>query len=170
MAKKKRDNRGEQYEAESAETKRQADEQNDELEEEHDPFAGPQPENLIECFAQLDADMPPASREKLRNMTQDDLTNCHFGFGLYLRNRYLWTKASRLMPLFKNLHWICHQDSASSFLTMAYWMHLNGTRFDEASLEKLLREEHMIWDEEQLLKPRRQSIQETVRRLLGKAD
>ena len=84
------------------------------------------PANLEDCFLELDKMLPARLQERLRSASEIDLSDHHFGLGLWMRNNWrLWSASSRLRQYFVQLG-VHHADSISSLILASYWRYLNG--------------------------------------------
>ena len=79
------------------------------------------------------------SLDRLRGRTRDELSREHFGWGLLLRNRFIYPRKSPLRAKIEVLPLISfHPDDCGSFLLEALWLHLNGQDGPEAILGILM--------------------------------
>lgn len=83
------------------------------------------PQNLEECFLELDKILKPKDISNFKNLKEEkDVSLYHHGLGTWLRNNwYLWG-GSRLSKYFNNLG-IYHPDDISSIILVSYYRYLN---------------------------------------------
>jgi len=113
------------------------------------------PDNLPECFALIEQETDAQSIERLRQCRHVDLTvNEHFGWGLFLRNRFIHPRDSPIRDKIAALPCMTgDDDGCGGVLLEALWLHVTGNPGPEALLH-LLQANH-----ESLL----QAIQETAK-------
>jgi len=90
------------------------------------------PENLEDCFKELDKMLHPEIVKEMRSGTENDMINYHFGLGMWLRNNWgLWSE-SRLAKYFNDFG-VYHSDNISGIILDSYWRYLNDKpiKFDE---------------------------------------
>lgn len=83
------------------------------------------PKNLEECFIQLDKILKPKDIETIKNLkSKDDMSNYHFGLGLWIRNNWGLWGGSRLQIYFFNKG-VNHPDNMSGIILEYYyeWLH-----------------------------------------------
>lgn len=98
------------------------------------------PDNLPECFGLLENTAAPEALEKLRCLSKQDLHQEHFfGWGLFLRNRFIHPPDSPIREKMAclPLHY-SHHDSCGELMLEAFWAHLNGKKGPNAVLEILV--------------------------------
>jgi hypothetical protein len=85
------------------------------------------PNNLLECFEQLDAILSDAEdADWFKSADEDDaIAQAHHGLGRWIRNNWgLWSKDSRLYDYLLKLG-LSHPDDMSSVVLKSYHRHLN---------------------------------------------
>lgn len=98
------------------------------------------PISIPECFEILDAVVDDASKDLIRNKHEEELVDCHFDLGLFIRNCWLYDDTSSFVRHLRSqgLSWL-QVDDVSAFLIKLYWEYLNGKPFDnEGFVEKFL--------------------------------
>ncbi len=82
------------------------------------------PADLEACFMELNAMLTPQLIEKMRSGTEDDMTEYHFGLGMWIRNNWgLWGDS----PLAKGFNdkGIKHADDMAGIILKSFWRSLN---------------------------------------------
>jgi hypothetical protein len=106
--------------------------------------AGYVPKKLNECFAQLNAELDPKVIKKIKEGSENDLSQYHFGLGMWIRNKWgLWGRT----PLAQSLAAMGaqHPDDMSGIIIHAYWRHLNGLPLE---VDKQLAKYNAFWAEQ----------------------
>lgn len=106
--------------------------------------AGYVPKTLNECFAQLNAELDPKMIKKIKEGSEENLAQYHFGLGMSIRNRWgLWAHS----PLAQSLAAMGaqHPDDMSGIIIESYWRHLNGLPLD---VDKQLDKYNAYWAEQ----------------------
>lgn len=86
------------------------------------------PQNLGECFVQLDTLLKQKDREEMKELPhRDDMIEYHPGLGTYLRNNWGLWRSSRLQKYFLE-RGIYHPDSMSRIILDYYYDWLNGKK------------------------------------------
>lgn len=90
------------------------------------------PTSIPECFEILDAVVDVISIDRIRNMQEGELVDCHFDLGMFIRNNWLYDEKSLFVRYLRaqGLSWM-QEDDVSAFLIKLYWEYLNGKPFDE---------------------------------------
>lgn len=102
------------------------------------------PENLGDCFTELEKMLPLDSIKQVKSGTENDMIKYHFGLGMWMRNTWgLWAK-SRLARYFNNLG-IFHPDDMSAIILDSFWRYLNKRPIE---LEKQIQYYKKFWDEQ----------------------
>lgn len=84
------------------------------------------PQNLGECFVQLDTLLKQKDREEMKALPdRDDMIRYHHGLGTYLRNNWGLWGGSRLQKYFSE-RGVYHPDSMSGIILDYYHDWLNG--------------------------------------------
>lgn len=83
------------------------------------------PENLDDSFVQLKKLLKPEDIEKMKAGTEDDMSQYHFGLGMWIRNNWGLWGGSRLAKWF-NAEGIEHPDDMSGIILNSFWRHLNA--------------------------------------------
>lgn len=87
------------------------------------------PTDLDDCFRQLKKILKPEDIHQIRNRTEKDMSEYHFGLGMWLRNNWgLWA-GSRLAKWF-NEKGVFHPDDMSGVILDSFWRHLNEKPID----------------------------------------
>jgi hypothetical protein len=97
------------------------------------PVAGRIPPALAPAFALLDSALSPASRDSLRRLLPDSVSELHFSLGMWLRNNGgLWKGG----PVADSLRarGVTHPDDMSHLILTAYGFYLRGQRVPLDSL------------------------------------
>ena len=83
------------------------------------------PSNLQDCFRELDRMLPASIVKSIRGSKESDLTQHHFGLGMWMRNNWgLWSDWSRLKKYFDS-QGITEADDTSRMILTLYWQYLN---------------------------------------------
>ena len=88
-----------------------------------------QPQTVDEALNLLISKLSLKDKSAIAQMSEDDLSNLHFSFGLYIRNRLLYPRNEKLLEscrqeaMDKYLHW----DQASTIIIKRLWDKLRGT-------------------------------------------
>jgi len=85
--------------------------------EEH-PFLQP-------YVAQLKQATPSSDLERVKRLAESDLPILHFGYGTWIRNKWLWGDRDPALAQFFFAHGIQHPDDMSAVLIRALWIDLN---------------------------------------------
>lgn len=82
------------------------------------------PNNLEECFVELEKSLTPEFIGEIRQGTEEDISQFHHGLGTFLRNNWGLWKGSELSKWFneKGIH---HPDDMSGIIFDSFWRHLN---------------------------------------------
>jgi hypothetical protein len=83
------------------------------------------PEDLDDCFAELERILGSEDITKLKNTAEDKLHRYHYSIGKSLRNKWGLWKGSRLSEWFQEKG-INHPDDMSDIIIVSYWRHLNS--------------------------------------------
>ena len=83
-----------------------------------DPFLRPYVEKMRKL---TDAE----SLEKIRRTAEKDLAQLHFGYGMHIRNLWLWGDRDPALVKFFHAKGIDHPDGMSMVLIWALWQDLN---------------------------------------------
>jgi hypothetical protein len=92
------------------------------------------PKDLDECFVRLKAMLSPHDVERIKRGDEHDMTQYHFGLGLWMRNNWgLWGD-SPLVRWFQ-ARGVDHADAMSGVILESFWRHLNGrpSKLDDPS-------------------------------------
>jgi hypothetical protein len=82
------------------------------------------PENLDGCFKELEIMLMPEFIQKIRDGSEDDMVQYHFGLGLWMRNNWGLWKGLRLAKWF-NAQGIDQPDDMSGIILTSFWRHLH---------------------------------------------
>jgi hypothetical protein len=94
------------------------------------------PKDLGECFAELDKLLSEVDKSEMRALpSRDDMIQYHFGFGMWLRNRWGLWGGSRLQKYFMD-RGVQHPDNMSGVVLLYYHDWLNGRRDTWKAWEK----------------------------------
>lgn len=98
------------------------------------------PKDLDECNRQLDLLLKPRDKREIDSLESvDDMSNYHFGLGMWLRNNWgLWW-GSRLSEYIRNMG-IYHPDDMSSIILENYFCYRHKIKFDLESKVKHYKE------------------------------
>jgi hypothetical protein len=83
---------------------------------------------ILEVLADLDSRL---TAEHKKRLLSPELTTfeAHFGYGLFIRNRYLFRGGgTRILQEFHDLDLCCHEDGISALLVELYQAQLSGTQ------------------------------------------
>lgn len=103
------------------------------------------PMDLEDCFVRLKKIVRSKDIEKLKNGNEDDMGQCHFGLGMWMRNNWgLWgstppVQGSRLAKWF-NEQGVRHPDDMSGIILTSFWRHLNNRPIDLCGQVKYYRD------------------------------
>jgi len=83
------------------------------------------PNNLKECFLELENSLTPEFIDEIRQGTEVDVNQFHHSLGMFLRNNWGLWKGSPLSEWFneKGIH---HPDDMSGIIFDSFWRHLNN--------------------------------------------
>ncbi len=95
-----------------------------ELRLEADPFLRP-------YIAKLKKDTAPKTLKEIVAMSEDRLGLLHFGYGTWIRNKWLWGNRNPKLVQFFLDHGVNHPDEMSSVLIHALWEDLNQSLIPE---------------------------------------
>jgi hypothetical protein len=82
------------------------------------------PSDLDGCFVKLEKQLKPEIIKKMRDGSEADMIQYHFGIGLSIRNNWIRPDGSRLAEWF-NAQGIYHPDDMSGIILTSFWRHLN---------------------------------------------
>jgi len=83
------------------------------------------PKDLDECLVRLTSMLSPHEIERIKRGSAQEMTQHHFGLGLWMRNNWgLWGD-SPLARWFQ-ARGIDHADAMSGIILDSFWRHLNG--------------------------------------------
>jgi hypothetical protein len=85
----------------------------------------PLPTNLDECYEALRHLLNPEELQDFQAKSEDELSEYHFGLGLWMRNNWGLWGGSPLAKHFNHIG-ICHPDDMSGIILDSFWRHLNG--------------------------------------------
>ena len=90
------------------------------------------PKNLEEAWAEIEKNLSPEDRQKLRTIPEGDTIMFHFSSGMGMRNNWGLWGGSRLAKYFNDLG-VFHPDDMSSIILETLWCHINDKpiRLDE---------------------------------------
>jgi hypothetical protein len=91
------------------------------------------PTNLEECFSELKKKLPLKEQEELKNLSENELGQYHFGLGMWLRNNWQLHHASPLHDYFKSMG-IEHPDDMSAYIIQQFHHHLNDCKEERSQL------------------------------------
>ena len=91
------------------------------------------PKTLEECYAMLDEELSDEDIAYMKNATEADMIDMHFGFGMWIRNNWLYPNQSELTELLWDAG-IGHIDDMSGLILDGYVRYLNG---EPSALEDL---------------------------------
>jgi len=101
------------------------------------------PENLEDCFVQINSFWDDSTKVKVKNWTEKDfLGNAHFGFGRWMRNNWQLWGGSRLSKYFNELG-IYHPDDMSGIVLTSYHRYLTN---QEIKLEEQVKYYQDYWE------------------------
>ena len=83
------------------------------------------PGSLAEVFKYFNENLSPEDIEYVKNFEFDDLILLHMGWGLGIRNAWLWRADTGIFFELSAMG-ITHPDSMSQFIIEAYHLYLNG--------------------------------------------
>jgi hypothetical protein len=90
------------------------------------------PENLDGCLNELEVMLTPEFVQKIRDGSEDEMSQYHFGLGMWMRNNWGLWGGSRLAKWF-NAQGIKDPDDMSGIILVSFWRHLHKKpiRMDE---------------------------------------
>lgn len=83
------------------------------------------PKDLDDCFAELEKILKPEDIKKMKEGTENDMIQYHFGLGMWIRNNWGLRGESHLAKWF-NAQGIKHPDDMSGIILDSFWRHLNS--------------------------------------------
>jgi len=86
------------------------------------------PADLKEVHSELLRLLPKETIEKMRSGTEDDMSQYHFGPGMWMRNNWGFRRGSRLAKYFNGIG-IRHPDDMSGIILGTFWCKLNDKPF-----------------------------------------
>lgn len=90
------------------------------------------PTNLYHAIMELDSALNQNSKEKIIQSNKFCMSSLHFGFGMFLRNKWgLWNRDSKLYQQFHKSG-ITHPDNVSGIILRTYWTYLKTGKIDLA--------------------------------------
>jgi len=97
-----------------------------------DPFLKP-------YVAELEAETPKESLDRIAQWDTDELYRLHHGYGTWIRNKWLWGDRDPVLVGFLRKHGYEEPDSMSGVLIMALWADLNAhlTPAEQARRERV---------------------------------
>lgn len=90
------------------------------------------PNNLLECFEQLDKMLSDSEDADWFKATEEEeaISQSHHGLGRWIRNNWgLWSKDSKLYDYLLKLE-LSHPDDMSSVILTSYHRHLNDKELE----------------------------------------
>ena len=75
--------------------------------------------------AQLKQETPSSMLERVKTLAEDDLLVLYFGYGTWIRNKWLWGDRDPALVQFFLTHGVRHPDDMSVVLIRALWIDLN---------------------------------------------
>lgn len=91
----------------------------------------PGPKDVKEVVERCLVELPPETLQKLKDMDPDDLCMCHFGLGMYIRNKYMHTNPDYVGDV--------EPDFDSMRVVGKLWKRLNGWPDSDKPVE------HSMW-------------------------
>jgi len=120
------------------------------------------PTDLEDCFAELMRILKPEDIQAMRDRTEADLIEYHFGMGMWMRNNWGLWQGSRLSEWF-NAKGIRHPDDMSGIILNSFWRHLHGKDID---LDEQVKTYQAYWaQQQQQAKQEQQRADGAVRRI-----
>ena len=83
------------------------------------------PKDLEEVWAVLEKKLSVEDRQRLKDITEDDMISFHFSRGMGIRNSWGLWRGSRLSKYFNDLG-IHHPDDMSGIILKTFWCHINN--------------------------------------------
>lgn len=83
------------------------------------------PETLEECFAELKKLLSEEELEQFKGAKEDDLTDCQFGLGAWVRNNWGLWHDSALAQYFRGIG-VGHPDDMSAIILTCFHHYLHG--------------------------------------------
>ncbi len=87
------------------------------------------PKDINDCFVELKRMLHPEFIREIKESSQSDLIEYHFGLGMWMRNNWGLWRGSRLQEYFVELGYE-HPDHVSGTILFFFWWHLNGIPVD----------------------------------------
>lgn len=87
------------------------------------------PKNLNDCFLIMDKELSDEIKQQLKNSSEDDILDMHFGFGMWVRNNLIYKydiEARDLFPIEKFPYNCMHEDDMSEKIIEQYIKYLNN--------------------------------------------
>jgi len=82
------------------------------------------PKNLEECFVVLKQKLSKQQLDEFKKLKDDDLIQCHFGLGMWMRNSWgLWHGGDLSKDLERR--GVNHPDDMSGYIIREFHRHLN---------------------------------------------
>lgn len=82
------------------------------------------PQNLEDCFRELNKMLPPKLIGDIKKGTERDMIKFHLNLGMWIRNNWGLWRGSRLSEHFNRIG-INHPDDMSSIILHSYWRNLH---------------------------------------------
>lgn len=99
------------------------------------------PKDLDDAFIELKKMLPKDVQTKMKNSTEQGMSEYHFSLGMWMRNYWELWKESRLTKYFNNVG-IQHPDDMSGIILNSFWRHLNNKPIQ---LKKQVAYYHEYW-------------------------
>ncbi len=96
------------------------------------------PNNLDECFIELDRFLSPNEKKNIIDSTEDYMINYHHNLGRHIRNEwYLWSLEPKGLAKYFNDIGIFHADDMSGIILDSYWRFKHNIPLDIETQVKL---------------------------------
>lgn len=86
------------------------------------------PATLEEAYIYFDENLEADDIEYIKNLSEDDIIEMHFGLGMWIRNNWLYPSNSKIAELFIN-EGFGHPDEMSHFILVGYHYYLNNSEY-----------------------------------------
>jgi hypothetical protein len=100
------------------------------------------PQNLEECFAELENVFRPEELEEFRDQKEEDIIKYHHTLGMWIRNNWgLWSN-SHLAEYFNSLG-VYHPDDMSTIILKSFYRYLNN---EDIKLDEQIKYYQDYWE------------------------
>jgi len=122
------------------------------------------PKDLDDCFDRLKKILKPEELAEMKNGTEREMSQYHFGLGMWMRNNWGLWKGGRLAKWF-NDKGIQHPDDMSGIILDSFWRHLHSKPIE---LDKQIKHYQDYWKRAQIEEQReKERVSRVVQRIRG---